>query len=1055
MAKLTEYVDELIQEVGPRPAGTQQEHQAAELIAARLDEFGMKVDIEEFPCARNVGWVRTLYYALCVAGAAISIFLTSFRLIGALLVIVGVVLMVLDYLGKNPLFSLFKSSLSQNVIARYLPPGVEPSGRTRKVVILAHYDSARTMVQAAPLLVPYYAQLRRVIRVMMVALIVLTLLMLAPFPDVVVTALSIIVGLVGLVVFLALLAEVVNFFMPYNQGANCNGSSIGVLYGLARALASGEDIVAHRAAATQGKARRTTRGEGSRRGSRNRRGATVAGGVELAAGAAAVTATAAGAAEDAPASRTGSRKKTDAAGGKKSVAGGLLSRFQEIGRQRDDSQAQDARASRPERTQRSAYDVQEVNPSAQDAGYGEVGTADTAGTAGTAVATYDAGAVGTGVAGAGAETAQSRRVDPAGKTDKTGQTGQIGQTVGQDARAGHVGAEPLPSRGVEGSVQSVGAHLVNPFISQRPPLTAIEEANRLREEERTRRLEEQQRRTQEAEGRTENGVPAWFVKAKKNAEKKAEHTRRDAKEPEVVRSRFADMPITGRMRKDDEAPEEAQTETEDTSQAADKTQENNETQAADVSEQTANESQATGEPQAADGSHQQATGEDGSHSADKPRQLIRDRSRMVAKQMVPSTPREPREEAEVQAPDEQRPASNTREAVPMTAKPDFSGLDRQAFKVLAAEEEGGGSVIVPTEVAAKVNAEATTGSDDASAGSGLGTTALRNRLRGLPNVSLDNTGNIPAQQATLDTEPVDKEDLFADQSSMVNATGAFVPLGTTGVIKPIGEDLLAYHEGGEVYIPDADDTAFSEQYSRTGEYSEPEPVNIPESRVKSFLGSVGDRLSGKKKEKLDDSPSSWLGVDKDFDARREGSEIGSWDNFNEDDDSWKGGAFGGANYDANVGAMMELSNELLDKEVWLVALGANESKNAGLDNLFANHNSELKSALFINLLGVGIGDLVFTVSEGNYRPAQTDHRMQSLISSAAQNMDIPIEPVEFFAFATDGTEALRRGGRAISLMGLGNQVPVDWRWSDDEVSRLKEDNLLDAAAILVETIKNS
>jgi hypothetical protein len=273
-------------------------------------------------------------------------------------------------------------------------------------------------------------------------------------------------------------------------------------------------------------------------------------------------------------------------------------------------------------------------------------------------------------------------------------------------------------------------------------------------------------------------------------------------------------------------------------------------------------------------------------------------------------------------------------------------------------------------------------------------------------------------------------------------------------MKPVGEELLDYHDKGEIFVADTDDAPEASQSFETGEYSAPELSNIPESRVKSFFSSVGDRLSGRKKESLKDSPSAWLGVDKQFDARKEGKGIGSWDNFN-DDDEWNGGAFGGASQKENIDAMMSLSNELLGKEVWLVALGANESKSAGLRNLFANHASELKSALFINLLGVGIGDLVFTVSEGNFRPAQTDHRMQSLISGAAQNMAIPIAPVSFSAFATDGTETLRRGGRAISIMGLGRHLPVGWRWSDDDSSRLREDNMQDVAALVLETIKNS
>jgi hypothetical protein len=387
------------------------------------------------------------------------------------------------------------------------------------------------------------------------------------------------------------------------------------------------------------------------------------------------------------------------------------------------------------------------------------------------------------------------------------------------------------------------------------------------------------------------------------------------------------------------------------------------------------------------------------------------------------------------------------QAAPITAKPDFTGLDRQAFSVLPNDAGNSDAVIVPSE------GDSRDGGLQASL-----LTGPRNRLRNLPGLSKENTDNILAQQATLDTELVAKEDLFSTEDSVVSATGAFVPLGTTGVMKPIGEDLLNYHDSGEIYIFDADDTSIAENYSKTGEYSEPELLNIPDSRVKSFFSSVGNRLSGKKKEKLDSSPSSWLGVDKTFNARQEGNQIGSWEHFNEDDDdddNWNGGAYGGASHDENIGAMMDLSQGLMDREVWLVALGANSSKNAGVVNLFANHDSELKNALFINLLGVGMGDLVFTIAEGNYRPVQTDHRMQNLISGAAQSMAIPIGPVQFSAFATDGTETLRRGGRAISLMRLGNRLPVGWRWSDNETTQLREDNLLDVASLVLETIKNS
>jgi hypothetical protein len=982
MTQLIEYVDELIQEVGPRPAGTQQEHQAAELIAARLDEFGMKVDIEEFPCARNMGWVRVLYYALCVAGAALSIVFASLRVIGAILVVVGVILMLLDLLGKNPLFALFKNSLSQNVIARYLPPGSEPSNRNRKIVILAHYDSARTMVQAAPLLTPYYAQLRRVIRIAMIALIIFVLLTLIPFPSMVLTVLSVLVGIAAAIVLLACLAEIVNLFMPYNQGANCNGSSIGVLYGLAQTLSSGTDISAVRRVSDSGERSRSVRGDGAARASRqssapahdsdrrSERRARAAGGTSVT-------------------PESGAGKVT-------TTMGGLLSRFQ--GKSRS-------------QTERTTEGQKETTPSQNTQGSGQ-------------------------------PSAQSPREEVSAEQERQTKT-PASQTQAS-----------------ESPVQSVGDNLANPFISQRPPLSEIEEANRLREEERKRRLEEQRKRMQTEADHTEDGVPLWFVKAKQNAEKRAEQNaerrQRVSDNPGIVRSRFADVPTSGRLQREtDEGLEQSSTEQslagrspaqEDVSSGAEE-QANRQVESAVVSAGVAASAAASavGGAVAHDSSAYGSAAPSAHELVERPQPIVK--SEVAAQQ----------------------------QAVPMATEPDFSGLDRQAFKVLPGEEREGAAVIVPGRVERVVEddvffkdefeADVEGAGQDfdqrqgelfplSAQSNGQGGANKQNRLLDLPTLSVENTGNIPAQQAGFDVEPVAREELFSAEDSVVSATGSFVPLGTTGVMKPVGGELLSYHDEGEIYIQDADDTAISERYSQTGEYSEPELVNIPESRVKSFLGSVGDRLSGKKKEKLENSPSTWLGVDEHFDARKEGGAIGSWENFDEDE-SWNGGAYGGADYEENVKAVASLSHELLDKEVWLVALGANESKNAGLANLFANHGNELKSALFVNLLGVGIGDLVFTVSEGNYRPAQTDHRMQSLISGAAQSMAIPIGPVKFSAFATDCTETLKRGGRAISIMGLKKQVPVGWRWSDDEVSRLREDNMASVAALVIETIKNS
>jgi hypothetical protein len=586
-------------------------------------------------------------------------------------------------------------------------------------------------------------------------------------------------------------------------------------------------------------------------------------------------------------------------------------------------------------------------------------------------------------------------------------------------------------------VQSVGDNLANPFISQRPPLSEIEEANRIREEERARRLEEQRKRIAVEESHTADGVPTWFAKAKENAEKSAERKSRPVEETEVVRSRFADVPTVG-------SPISSPAKRETQAQAG------RQDAAADAS-RIAAQDDATQDADATAAVEAIVITDDAQSASDSP---IAAATPIItsALQEVPAASSPVGETLGVEQtaaiPAEAPPV---REHGAVTAIPDLTGLDRQAFKVLPGDESEKSPVIIPSE---------TDGSEPEEAEVSLTPERqkLRSRLRDLPSVSVENTGNFPVQQAGLDTAPATQEELFpVDESdSLISSTGSFLPLGTTGIMKPIGDELLAYHDEEDLFIADADDTFVPSRYTESGVAATPDAVNIPESRVKSFLGSVGDRLSGKKKEKLEDSPSSWLGVDERYDARKEGRDIGTWENFNdEEDDSWSGGAYGGQSYEENVDSIVELSNELLDKEVWLVALGANESKNAGIKNLFANHDSELKSALFINLLGIGIGDLVFTISEGNFRPVQTDHRLQDLITRAAQNMAIPIAPVQFSAFAPDCTEALGKGGRAISIMGLGQHLPVGWRWTDDDVSRLREDNLQDVAAVVLETIKNS
>ena len=72
--------------------------------------------------------------------------------------------------------------------------------------------------------------------------------------------------------------------------------------------------------------------------------------------------------------------------------------------------------------------------------------------------------------------------------------------------------------------------------------------------------------------------------------------------------------------------------------------------------------------------------------------------------------------------------------------------------------------------------------------------------------------------------------------------------------------------------------------------------------------------------------SGWLGVEDDYDAKKSGRGIGSWDNFEDDDDGWKRVAprlpmeLPAEDMLAAVASMGD--DELLGHDIWFVATGA-------------------------------------------------------------------------------------------------------------------------------------
>lgn len=149
MTQLAEHLHEIAEVIGPRPATTDAEAQAADYIQRVFENRDLDVERQEFDCPRTYSWAFVVYHALTI-GAAV---LANWFAIPALVIAIAVaVVMWLDLDTRWGLSRIMPKGPSQNIIARHVPKA-RRNERLRKVVIVAHYDSAKASLAFSPGLV--------------------------------------------------------------------------------------------------------------------------------------------------------------------------------------------------------------------------------------------------------------------------------------------------------------------------------------------------------------------------------------------------------------------------------------------------------------------------------------------------------------------------------------------------------------------------------------------------------------------------------------------------------------------------------------------------------------------------------------------------------------------------------------------------------------------------------------------------------------------------------------------------------------------------------------
>lgn len=254
------------------------------------------------------------------------------------------------------------------------------------------------------------------------------------------------------------------------------------------------------------------------------------------------------------------------------------------------------------------------------------------------------------------------------------------------------------------------------------------------------------------------------------------------------------------------------------------------------------------------------------------------------------------------------------------------------------------------------------------------------------------------------------------------------------------------------------------------------PADVAGRGVDEITEQEGRRRlfsSRAKKTRRKDQPSTdaWLGVNEDFDARKAGKDIGSWDKFGGDDEDdgfgWKGGwagddPIGDPEFAASEAARIRrrvtesIDRELTEKEVWFVATGAKEVGALGMQTFLREYADDLRDALIINLDSCGAGQLFWASAEGIARRYRASARLTGLARRVSRETETLIKPRVCKGMVTDATPALGRGFKAVSIMALGSDgVPPNWHWRTDTADAVDPELLEKTAEFVTAMVRDS
>ena len=244
MSTPMDHIAYLSQEIGPRPAGTEEEQQAALYITERLQKDAhLSAQIEDFTCNSNALMTPIICYGVAIVAVLLGIILPVIAIPAGVLALAAAAVAISEALDHPLLSQVFTKGVSQNIVAKYEPTQSSDAAgsRRRKVIVVANYDSGKVRRETAGVFVHALRPLRYGALGGMVAAAVFMLLRGMVLSEGAASlVLAVLAGVCLVPSAVLLVFALLEKFGPFTEAANDNASGVAVMLEVARRLGNGE-----------------------------------------------------------------------------------------------------------------------------------------------------------------------------------------------------------------------------------------------------------------------------------------------------------------------------------------------------------------------------------------------------------------------------------------------------------------------------------------------------------------------------------------------------------------------------------------------------------------------------------------------------------------------------------------------------------------------------------------------------------------------------------------------------------------------------------------------